>query len=114
MNSTATMGKTIDTDTLRAQLQLIHADGKVFEVRLPDYSDHPDGLYASTVSGYFNDIDAAVSEINKWMSKGTAPGVFFTLNPMSSKLLAGGVAWHFEPVGRCLYGTSPHPPQIRR
>ena len=70
-----------DIDMIQRALELLVEPGTVVELRIP-------GTRHGTVSGYFNDLDAmrkcAVS------MSGKAEGVYLTLNPAFSDLLARG------------------------
>jgi hypothetical protein len=61
-------------------LALLHQPGDVFEVRILNAGR------AQTVSGYFDDCEAAAAAIAKW--DGKAPGVYATLNPVDPALLS--------------------------
>jgi putative DNA primase/helicase len=84
----STTKRPIDVDVALAHLELLHPAGTVYEIRIPRWSDHPEGLYPSTVSGFFNDHHAAAAEIVRMMARGSAPGVYCTINPVVSSLLA--------------------------
>lgn len=74
----------IDVEAVAESLRLIVGEGNVFEVRCLDaFDDNP--RYPRTFAGYFDDIDAAVRDLQKL--KG-ANGVYFTLNPVEPALLA--------------------------
>ncbi len=72
---------------IRRYLELLVEPGDVFEVRAPKCRD---GRYDHTCSGYFDyaSLDQAVNEIVKLDSTGNAPGIYVTLNPVKSELLA--------------------------
>lgn len=72
---------------VRRHLELLFQPGDVFEVRAPKCNN---GRYDSTCSGYFafETIEAAVCEIVKLDGVGNAPGIYVTLNPVKSDLLA--------------------------
>lgn len=78
----------VDPETIVTALRNLCDEGEVFEIRAPNYSDHPDGRYPSTVSGYFTDPDAAAREVAKFATAGTCEGWFATLNPVKPELLA--------------------------
>ena len=69
-----------DRGTVAAALRVLHEPGDVFEVRILKTGR------TKTVSGYFNDPDAAADGIAKW--DGKAPGVFVTIYPVDPALLA--------------------------
>ena len=61
-------------------LTLLHEPGSVFEVRIPKAGR------AGTISGYFDDCEAAAKAIARYDHK--APGIYVTLNPVDPALLA--------------------------
>lgn len=68
------------TSAVSACLRLLFgARGTVAELRIPNT---PRG----TVSGYFNDLDKLAAAAGQWSGK--APGIYFTLNPVTPALLA--------------------------
>jgi len=77
-----------DRETVEAFLRNLRDEGEVFEIRAINYSDHPDGQYASTVSGFFNDPPAAARAVESFARRGTCEGWYVTLNPVGAELLA--------------------------
>lgn len=76
------MTTTIESPTKTA-LQLLHAPGAVFEIRI---IDAPVGRsYRATVAGYFDDPDKAVAAIRQYDGKAN---IYTTLNPCNPALLA--------------------------
>ncbi len=71
-------------------LSLLVQAGDVFEVRAPKCLERRGATYTSTVSGYFThaSIEAAAGLIAELDESGLAPGVYVTLNPVRSDLLA--------------------------
>ncbi len=71
-------------------LYLLTQPGEVFEVRAPKCLERRGATYTSTVSGYFThaSIETAASLIAELDESGLAPGVYVTLNPVRSDLLA--------------------------
>lgn len=71
-------------------LRILFRLGDVFEVRAPKCADGPNGKYVSTYSGYFTyaSIDKAAADIAALDASGIAPGIYVTLNPVCSDLLA--------------------------
>jgi Protein of unknown function (DUF3987) len=71
-------------------LRLLFSSGDVFEVRAPKCRPRPGSDFKPTISGYytFDKIDAAAAEIAKLDSEGVAPGIYITMNPVNSALLA--------------------------
>jgi energy-coupling factor transporter ATP-binding protein EcfA2 len=71
-------------------LRALFRPGDVFEVRAPKCADKPGSTYRSTASGYytFDSIDKAATDIAALDNKGVAPGIYVTLNPVRSDLLA--------------------------
>jgi hypothetical protein len=69
-----------DPAEIRRALALLVEPGAVVELRIPDAGR--DGV----VSGYFDDLDALIRAAVAWSGK--APGVYITLNPIPSALLA--------------------------
>ncbi|WP_458789201.1 YfjI family protein [Adonisia turfae] len=76
------------SSTVRSFLSLLYEPGDVLEVRAPKCRERAGSSFASTVSGYFNDHDAAAEAIAKLDTSGLAPGVYVTLNPVRPDLLA--------------------------
>ena len=76
------------TNEVRRFLALLYEPGDVLEVRAPKCRERPGSSFAATVSGYFNDQDAAAEAIAKLDASGLAPGVYVTLNPVRPDLLA--------------------------
>jgi hypothetical protein len=68
-----------DVDTIRGGLDVFVAPGQVTEVRLPKTRQ-------KTVSGYYDDLDAAARDAEKW--DGQADGIYFVPNPDNRALLA--------------------------
>lgn len=64
---------------IKATLDLLHAPGGVFEVRIPKTK-------AGTISGYFNDTGIAAALIAK--ENGRHQSVYMTVNPVNPALLA--------------------------
>lgn len=64
---------------IKAALDLIHAPGSVFEIRIPKTK-------AGTISGYFNDTAIAASLIAK--ENGKHQAIYTTVNPVNPALLA--------------------------
>lgn len=64
---------------IKACLDLIHAPGEVFEVRIPKTK-------AGTISGYFNDTAIAASIIAR--ENGKHQAIYATINPIKTELLA--------------------------
>ena len=77
---------------------LLHEPGSVFEVRIPNAGR------AGTISGYFDDCEAAAKAIARYDHK--APGIYVTLNPVNPALLAR--------VGQPSQGTGPRDDLRRR
>ena len=73
------MSATTTSPVLEA-LTLLHEPGSVFEVRIPKAGR------AGTISGYFDDCEAAAKAIARYDHK--APGIYVTLNPVDPALLA--------------------------
>jgi hypothetical protein len=71
------------SEVLKALAKIIER-GAVFEVRALD-AQLCGNRRTGTVSGYFDNTDACVSELGKLT---TAKGVYFTLNPVNAALLA--------------------------
>jgi hypothetical protein len=71
---------TVDPAEIRRALALFVEPGAVAELRILDAGR--DGV----VSGYFDDLDALMRAAVAWSGK--APGVYVTLNPIPSALLA--------------------------
>ncbi len=71
-------------------LNLLVQPDDVFEVRSPKCLERRGATYTSTVSGYFThaSIEAAAGLIAELDESGLAPGVYVTLNPVRSDLLA--------------------------
>ncbi len=71
-------------------LRLLVQPGDVFEVRAPKCLERGGATYTSTVSGYFTHdlIETAAGFITELDESGLAPGVYVTLNPVRSDLLA--------------------------
>jgi len=69
----------IDLQHIRKALWLFVQAGDTLEVRIPNTTN-------GTVSGYFDDLDAASRAAAAWSGK--APGVYFTINLVNSALLA--------------------------
>lgn len=61
-------------------LALLHEPGSVFEIRIPNSGR------AGTVSGYFDNVEAAAKAIARYDHK--VPGIYVTLNPVNAALLA--------------------------
>lgn len=59
-------------------LRILHPPGTVFEIRAPNTSNRPDGAYASTYSGYFNDPELAAERIANDVPK-FAPAIYVTM-----------------------------------
>lgn len=78
-----------DTDVADV-LRLLYEPDDVFEVRAPKCRERQGSSYTSTVCGYFTHdaIDEAASAIRKLDAGGLAPGIYVTLNPVRSDLLA--------------------------
>lgn len=89
MESSALTRDAITTDVARF-LTLLVQPGDVFEVRAPKCLERRGATYTSTVSGYFThaSIEAAAGLIAELDESGLAPGVYLTLNPVRSDLLA--------------------------
>jgi putative DNA primase/helicase len=68
------------TATVAEALGLLHEGCEVFEVRIPSAGR------AGTVSGYFDDPEAAARALARY--DGKAPGIYVTLNPVDPALLA--------------------------
>jgi hypothetical protein len=68
-------------------LRILHSNGVVFEVRAPKCPNRKGGDYKSTAAGWFTNIDRAAYEI-KQLEQLEPPGIYCTLNPVSSELLA--------------------------
>jgi putative DNA primase/helicase len=75
---------------IKAFLEILHPPGSVFEIRILDCPDGPFSSKKSTVSGYFNDVDAAAKEIVEYHRR-NPPGIFVSLNPVEAGLLARGL-----------------------
>ena len=71
-------------------LTLLVQLGDVFEVRAPKCLERRGATYTSTVSGYFThaSIEVAAGLIAELDESGLAPGLYITLNPVKSDLLA--------------------------
>ncbi len=71
-------------------LNLLVQPDDVFEVRSPKCLERRGATYTSTVSGYFTQpsIETAAGLIAELDESGLAPGVYVTLNPVKSDLLA--------------------------
>ncbi len=71
-------------------LNLLVQPGEVFEVRAPRCLERRGATYTSTVSGYFThaSLETAAGLIAGLDESGLAPGVYVTLNPVRSDLLA--------------------------
>ncbi|MFN0132731.1 MAG: hypothetical protein ACKVW3_09420 [Phycisphaerales bacterium] len=70
--------------------ELLWLPDTVIEIRAPKCCDRADGQYPYTSSGYFQrsrlaDLTAAIVKLD---TSGRAPGIYFTLNPVSPALLA--------------------------
>lgn len=72
-----------DRDMIRRALDVLPESGQVVELRVLNTGR------TGTVSGYFDDMDALATEAAKWSGK--APGIYITLNPVNSALLARAV-----------------------
>lgn len=62
-------------------LRILHSEGDTFEIRAPK------AAHMGTASGYFTDPSSAAKQVLA-MLDGKAPGVYVTLNPVQSDLLA--------------------------
>ena len=71
-----------DADDCRRALSILPEPGAVFEIRVLH-------TQRGTLSGYFNDLDAAVQAAET--VSGQAPGVYLTVNPVNPDLLARAV-----------------------
>lgn len=71
-------------------LRLLFSPGDVFEIRAPKCPVKPDSDFKQTISGYFriDAIGAAVAAILRIDAEGVAPGIYITMNPVKSALLA--------------------------
>src|SRR5262249_10407498 len=69
-----------DLVTIHRTLTLLHEPGSVVELRILNAGRN------GTVSGYFTDRDKLAASAAQW--SGQAPGVYVTLNPCNSDLLA--------------------------
>ena len=76
------------TNKVRRFLTLLYEPGDVLAIRAPKCRERAGSSFASTASGYFNDHGAAAEAIAKLDASGLAPGVYVTLNPVRSDLLA--------------------------
>ncbi|MCO6438168.1 MAG: DUF3987 domain-containing protein [Phycisphaerae bacterium] len=76
--------------TIRRHLELLAEPGGVFEIRAPGCREHRGGRYAFTASGYFtaDGMDAAVAAVAELDRSAIAPGIYVTLNPVDTALLA--------------------------
>jgi hypothetical protein len=73
-----------DEAGVRKTLARIIKSGAVFEVRALD-AELRGSRRTDTVSGYFDNVDACLSELEKLT---TAKGIYFTFNPVNAALLA--------------------------
>jgi hypothetical protein len=64
---------------IREALDILCMPGEVYELRIPNTGQ-------ATVSGYFNDFDKMAGVAAQ--QSGKAPGIYLTLNPVNSGLLA--------------------------
>lgn len=78
-----------DESEILAGLRAYHPDGDVIELRIPGA-----GKYKATVSGYYDDYEAAARDAagmtnhNHPQGTGKTPAVYFTLNKIDQDLLA--------------------------
>src|SRR5262249_12096220 len=72
--------QTTNTLSILEGLRLLCEPGEVYELRCAR------GKQGGTVSGYFTDLDKMASHAGEW--SGAAPGVYLTINPVRSDLLA--------------------------
>ncbi len=70
---------------IRRSLELLHEPGDVFEVRALKV---PSGRWENTVSGYFNNFDAAAEAVWTLDNCRKPKGVYVTINPVNPALLA--------------------------
>ena len=82
------MTETTPDVELRRFLGMLFESGDVLEVRAPKCRERVGSSFTSTVSGYFSDLDAAADAIARLEASGLAPGIYVTLNPVRSDLLA--------------------------
>ena len=77
-------------EPVRRFLAALFEPGDVLEVRAPKCRDRPGSAYASTASGYFafGALDQAAAAISELDDSALAPGIYVTLNPVRSDLLA--------------------------
>lgn len=75
-------GKVSTVATIRAVLDVLFDQGQVVELRIPKV----DGKKTRTDSGYFDDFDMLAQSAAKY--DGRADGVYITLNPCDTALLA--------------------------
>jgi len=73
--------------TVAAFLTVLHGEGSVFEVRVPQCPEGHGG-FSATRAGYFNDINRAVEEIVNLDTHHKPPAIYCTLNPVNPDLLA--------------------------
>ncbi|MCC6427041.1 MAG: DUF3987 domain-containing protein [Phycisphaerales bacterium] len=77
-------------DHISRFLRAMFGAGDVFEVRAPKCQERAGSDFRSTTAGYFtyDSIDAAAQAIVALDASGLAPGIYVTLNPVASALLA--------------------------
>ena len=78
------MSELFSQDEVRKALDTMLEPGAVFEIRAVG-AQLSRNRRTSTVSGYFDSVDACLSELEKLT---TAKGIYFTLNPVNAALLA--------------------------
>ncbi len=70
----------LPSDPIELGIALLFEPGQTVEMRIPKAGKH------GTVSGYFTDFRKLADEIRAWSGK--VEGVYYTLNPVASSLLA--------------------------
>jgi putative DNA primase/helicase len=88
VNATAPKATTAEPLTVASFLETLRHPGEVFELRALNFTDDPEGRFASTLSGFFNSVELATAELVKWSTRGTAEAWYVTLNPLGEDLLA--------------------------
>jgi hypothetical protein len=81
----AVMSELFDEREVRRTLEVMVESGSIWEVRAPGALFRGDHRRPGTISGYFDHIEACVSEIKKLVK---AKGIYITLNPIHRALLA--------------------------
>ena len=77
----------VHSNEIRRSLELLHAPGDVFEIRLMDVPPKNGRGKPFTASGYFDDSQTAAEAAGEYAARGT-PGIYATLNPVHPGLLA--------------------------